>query len=96
MAHRHRFAQIPLVLLIAVVLCVPSVWGAPRRLSPELNPSGAIARLWEFLVAIWSQSGCMADPHGNCATANREEPPAPPTTDSGCMLDPHGGCTPGS
>lgn len=94
MAHRRRVARVFLVLLVAVPLCVPSAWGAPRRLPVEPNPFDAIVRLWEGLVSIWSESGCGIDPNGSCGTSQPE--PTAPTTDSGCGIDPFGGCTPGS
>jgi hypothetical protein len=95
MPHR-RFPHILFVLLLAVTLCTTTAWGAQSRSSSEPSPFEILARVWEAFTAIWSEEGCMLDPHGGRAAAQAEEPIPPPTTDEGCMIDPQGGCKPAS
>jgi hypothetical protein len=41
--------------------------------------------LWHQITALWSEIGCILDPHGSCG-------PELVQTEIGCGADPHGGC----
>jgi hypothetical protein len=82
---RSRLVRFLLLLLIAASLCTPA-WAEPGRFSTETGLFNVLAHLWGAFTAVWSEEGCMIDPHGGCGTGQ------PPTSDEGCMLDPNGGC----
>ncbi len=75
---RTRRTVLPAVAAVALLL--------------SSSPAGAARSTWDFsgwlrsvLSTIWGESGCSADPSGQCGAA-----PAP--VDSGCAWDPNGGC----
>lgn len=103
---RSRFARGFLILFVVVTISTSSAWGAPRRWSSEIVSFDILARAWNSLVAIWSESGCNLDPHGGYTTTQTDNgchidphggcATAQDETDAGCTADPHGGCVPGS
>jgi hypothetical protein len=101
---RSQFTRSFLILVIVAAVSTPSAWGAPRRLPSEISPFDIFAWAWHSLAAVWSEAGCILDPHGGCATDQTDggcgiDPHggcATLATDEGCAIDPHGGCKPGS
>lgn len=92
MSRRYLARMLP-VVLVAVALCAPSAWGAPRQ-AEGVAPATLLSQVWHSLTAIWADIGCIIDPNGGC-TGGQIEAPAP-SSDEGCILDPHGGCRPES
>lgn len=89
-SHRKCFG-----FALVIVLAASGASAGPLT---QASATQSISSFWSTLVCTLfggetcaveatqaeSDSGCILDPHGGCATQNA------PQTDSGCGLDPHG------
>jgi hypothetical protein len=76
--------RIFVLFVLTVLLAAPWSAAAPRQ---DRTPAPQLlARLWDQVVALWGDIGCIIDPHGACRESSA------PTGDIGCGIDPHGGC----
>jgi|SRR6202035_1873807 len=86
-----------IVLLLGSFLGAP--WAAAVERRPAPTPRGQAAssaakpsvpaRLWGFLVSLWSDEGCGLDPSGSCKGSLI---PTQIHSDAGCGIDPDGSC----
>ena len=56
--------RISALFVLTVLLAAPWSAAAPRQdhaPAPQL-----LARLWDQVVALWGDIGCIMDPHGGC------------------------------
>jgi hypothetical protein len=83
--HRRRSCRFVFIVLLLAFLVHPA-WGATPG-GQTLRAADLLDRLWSALTGIWAEAGCIADPHGSCAST-----PTAPGTDAGCIADPNGGC----
>ena len=76
--------RIFVLFVLTILLAAPWSVAAPRQdraPAPQL-----LARLWDQVVALWGDLGCIADPGGVCGASST------PTGDIGCGADPGGAC----
>jgi hypothetical protein len=70
----------------AGLLSAPTAPATAQPASPNLA-----GQLWTFLVSLWVEGGCIADPNG-CHAQNGGLAPAE-SAPGGCIIDPSGACT---
>lgn len=87
-----RFRRLS-VLVLALVLASSLAAAAPRR--PAWKPPAAsasaetvVARLWEWLTAVWTKAGCILDPNGGCTNSAGSAPSPEGRGEAGCGIDP--------
>lgn len=80
---RFHWSRIVLAIVFAAALSVSPVWAEPQAAAPV----GAFNQLWSLLAELWSEAGCIIDPHGGCGGGA-----AGSQAEAGCVADPHGGC----
>ena len=73
------------LFVLTVLLTAPWSAAAPRQ-DHKAPPPTPLGQLWGRLATLWSDIGCIADPHGSCHGS------AAPQGDIGCGIDPHGSC----
>ena len=76
--------RISALFILTVLLAAPWSAAAPRQDRPPAPQ--LLVWLWDQVLALWGDSGCIMDPNGGCRESSA------PTGDSGCIMDPHGGC----
>ncbi len=93
-----RLSRIALVLLMAATLATtaaladPLGRAQPRRSSISTStPSDLAARLWSFLVRVWSKNGSMVEPDGLPTKNGSQADPSGVPTKNGHQVDPSGG-----
>ena len=82
--------KVVFVLLFAI-LAVP--WPSVAEARELNNPVDLFGRVWSFLKAVWSETGCHIDPSGGCVGSNGEETLPADQMDEGCHIDPDGRCS---
>jgi hypothetical protein len=91
---RPRSRRLLLAVSLAATLTAPSLATATPRsrpVAPQASPS-PLSTLRNYLVHLWAEIGCTADPSGRC-TANPTVAAPQPRQDIGCLIDPDGRCT---
>jgi hypothetical protein len=87
---RLHWSRIVLALTFITVVSTLPVRAEPQAASEgrpaRLAAAGAFSQLWSLLTELWSEAGCIIDPHGGCGTGSG------PLGEAGCGLDPHGVC----
>jgi hypothetical protein len=89
---RPRSRRLLLAVSLAATLTAPSLAAATPRsrpVAPQASPS-PLSTLRNYLLHLWAEIGCTADPNGICTAA---APPPQPRLDTGCTADPNGRCT---
>jgi hypothetical protein len=97
MTRRPFPTRVVFVLLLAALLATPAAMAAQPRPRTENRPARLVAVLvselrdhvWSLLGGFWGKNGCVADPHGGCASSTTD---TTVQVDEGCSIDPHGGC----
>jgi hypothetical protein len=92
------------VLFVLVVL-LAAPWSAAEPREGRRGESPQLwVQLWDGLISIWGDIGCVIDPSGRCGdkvdigcvadpNGRCRDNGAPSNVDIGCGIDPHGGCT---
>lgn len=84
--HRVRFCRLVCVLALTLLSALPPA--AMAQSGPAKAASGVFAGFWSWLTGLWTEGGCILDPHGVCT------PEAPAASENGCWIDPNGRCAP--
>jgi hypothetical protein len=82
---RSVIRRAAVLFVLCVLLAAPWSAAAPRQ-DHQAPPQPLLGQLWNGLATLWSDIGCVIDPHGGCRGA------AVTQGDIGCVIDPHGGC----
>ncbi len=80
---RSLVRRAAVLFVLCVLLAAPWSAAAPRQ-DHKTAPPPLVGQLWSRLATLWSDIGCIMDPHGSCHSA------ATTQGDIGCVADPHG------